>query len=74
MEYDDDAQMEEMHDIDEEPALDTYEDEDEDGNEDDRIQLLDESEKQANTNRITTKYMTKYERARVLGTRALQIR
>merc|ERR1712146_176631 len=27
----------------------------------------------ANINRITTKYMTKYERARVLGTRALQI-
>ncbi|XP_020288609.1 DNA-directed RNA polymerases I, II, and III subunit RPABC2 [Pseudomyrmex gracilis] len=25
------------------------------------------------SNRITTKYMTKYERARVLGTRALQI-
>ena len=25
------------------------------------------------TERITTKYMTKYERARVLGTRALQI-
>lgn len=24
--------------------------------------------------RITTRYMTKYERARVLGTRALQIR
>jgi hypothetical protein len=27
-----------------------------------------------NTVRVTTKYMTKYERARVLGTRALQIR
>ena len=27
----------------------------------------------ANTKRITTVYMTKYERARVLGTRALQI-
>lgn len=26
-----------------------------------------------NTKRITTPYMTKYERARVLGTRALQI-
>lgn len=25
-------------------------------------------------NRVTTKYMTKYERARILGTRALQIR
>ncbi|KAN0060387.1 subunit common to RNA polymerases I, II, and III [Thecaphora frezii] len=28
---------------------------------------------QANTERITTPYMTKYERARILGTRALQI-
>ncbi len=28
---------------------------------------------QANLKRITTPYMTKYERARVLGTRALQI-
>lgn len=28
----------------------------------------------ANENRTTTPYMTKYERARVLGTRALQIR
>jgi len=28
---------------------------------------------QLNTKRITTPYMTKYERARVLGTRALQI-
>lgn len=28
----------------------------------------------ANTERITTPYMTKYERARILGTRALQIR
>lgn len=28
---------------------------------------------QMNTKRITTPYMTKYERARVLGTRALQI-
>jgi DNA-directed RNA polymerases I, II, and III subunit RPABC2 len=28
---------------------------------------------QPNEERITTKYMTKYEKARVLGTRALQI-
>ena len=28
----------------------------------------------ASENRVTTPYMTKYERARVLGTRALQIR
>ena len=30
-------------------------------------------EAQPNAKRITTKYMTKYERARLLGTRALQI-
>lgn len=30
--------------------------------------------KEANKIRVTTPYMTKYERARVLGTRALQIR
>ncbi|BGP38910.1 subunit common to RNA polymerases I, II, and III [Rhodotorula kratochvilovae] len=28
---------------------------------------------EANTERVTTPYMTKYERARILGTRALQI-
>lgn len=28
----------------------------------------------ANAERVTTPYMTKYERARILGTRALQIR
>jgi hypothetical protein len=32
------------------------------------------AEKQPNKIRITTPYMTKYEKARVLGTRALQIR
>lgn len=30
--------------------------------------------RKANEKRITTPYMTKYERARILGTRALQIR
>lgn len=33
-----------------------------------------QGERQANKERITTPYLTKYERARVLGTRALQIR
>lgn len=31
-------------------------------------------EREANKVRVTTPYLTKYERARVLGTRALQIR
>lgn len=29
---------------------------------------------EANKERVTTPYMTKYEKARILGTRALQIR
>lgn len=33
-----------------------------------------EEQKQAQGPRKTSKYMTKYERARILGTRALQIR
>ncbi|GAA6024221.1 hypothetical protein JCM10207_006786 [Rhodosporidiobolus poonsookiae] len=33
----------------------------------------DEVPKEANKERVTTPYMTKYERARILGTRALQI-
>nr|ACQ58021.1 DNA-directed RNA polymerases I, II, and III subunit RPABC2 [Anoplopoma fimbria] len=38
------------------------------------VQILPAGEgQQANAKRITTPYMTKYERARVLGTRALQI-
>ncbi|CAL1274007.1 unnamed protein product [Larinioides sclopetarius] len=44
-------------------------------NEDDNIELLPASENQPQLNqkKITSPYMTKYERARVLGTRALQI-
>ena len=36
------------------------------------FKLSDEADKKS-TEKITTPYMTKYERARVLGTRALQI-
>ncbi|KAL3663344.1 DNA-directed RNA polymerases I, II, and III subunit RPABC2 [Phytophthora oleae] len=45
----------------------------EDRDQENKVQVLDESHKQPNAHRITTRYMTKYERARVLGTRALQI-
>jgi len=38
-----------------------------------RAEAIEVSEGQENTTRTTTKYMTKYERARILGTRALQI-
>uniref|UniRef100_A0A3B3D799 RNA polymerase II, I and III subunit F n=1 Tax=Oryzias melastigma TaxID=30732 RepID=A0A3B3D799_ORYME len=49
--------------------LENVEDEDQEN-----VQILPAGEgQQANQRRITTPYMTKYERARVLGTRALQI-
>ncbi|CAG2065207.1 unnamed protein product [Timema podura] len=60
-----------------------------DADDDDNIEELDQAEEEgeniellapgdaggsvAKSKRITTRYMTKYERARVLGTRALQI-
>jgi len=37
------------------------------------VALDTDAEKQLKKNRITSPYMTKYERARILGTRALQI-
>ncbi|KAH7723814.1 DNA-directed RNA polymerases IIIand III polypeptide [Aphelenchoides avenae] len=43
---------------------------DEDG---ERVQLLEGTAVTASTERVTTPFMTKYERARILGTRALQI-
>jgi DNA-directed RNA polymerase I, II, and III subunit RPABC2 len=79
MEYDDaghrDVEDEEVpeEELEEEvPAEDLFEGDDA-ANEDSKVQVLDESHKQPNAHRITTRYMTKYERARVLGTRALQI-
>jgi hypothetical protein len=45
--------------------------EDEDGN---RVEIRDGVPEGQPHVRITTRYMTKYERARILGTRALQIR
>lgn len=42
----------------------------------DNVDIIEEEAAQqaADRPRITTRYMTKYEKARVLGTRALQIR
>jgi len=37
------------------------------------VEFVDEGQKGGNKERITTKFLTKYEKARVLGTRALQI-
>lgn len=43
------------------------------GEGDEAIELRMGEPAEANQERITTKYMTKYEKARILGTRALQI-
>ncbi|CAH0474671.1 unnamed protein product [Peronospora belbahrii] len=79
MEYDDANHRDMEEEVPEEeleeeiPTEDLYEGGDDTVDEDNKLQILDESHKQPNANRITTRYMTKYERARVLGTRALQI-
>jgi DNA-directed RNA polymerase I, II, and III subunit RPABC2 len=64
---------EEVPEEEEEVEEDLYEGVEDGSAEDSKVQILDESHKQPNAQRITTRYMTKYERARVLGTRALQI-
>ncbi|KAK9905618.1 hypothetical protein WJX75_003178 [Coccomyxa subellipsoidea] len=38
-----------------------------------RMEILEQQAQPSDRPRITTRYMTKYERARILGTRALQI-
>lgn len=38
------------------------------------IPAAPQGDRQPNKERVTTPYLTKYERARILGTRALQIR
>lgn len=48
-------------------------DQDDGGEHIDLINTAELGERGASTKRITTRYMTKYERARILGTRALQI-
>lgn len=64
---------EDFDDAEDEP-LDELPDAEEDDAIDENIEVLPApAEGQKMTERITTNYMTKYERARVLGTRALQI-
>ncbi|XP_070556221.1 DNA-directed RNA polymerases I, II, and III subunit RPABC2-like [Ptychodera flava] len=56
---------------DEDPGLDDLENPEDDG---ENIDILPQGDTpQESMRKITTPYMTKYERARVLGTRALQI-
>ncbi|XP_013779187.1 DNA-directed RNA polymerases I, II, and III subunit RPABC2-like [Limulus polyphemus] len=66
----DDIGGDDFEDVEEEENLDEV-----DQNEEENIDILPSSEQQPQQNqkRITTEYMTKFERARVLGTRALQI-
>ncbi|CEG49660.1 dna-directed rna polymerases and iii subunit rpabc2-like [Plasmopara halstedii] len=68
---DDEIPEEEMEE--ELPTDELFEGGDDGADQENKVQVLDESHKQPNAHRITTRYMTKYERARVLGTRALQI-
>uniref|UniRef100_A0A0N5AH58 RPB6 homolog n=1 Tax=Syphacia muris TaxID=451379 RepID=A0A0N5AH58_9BILA len=63
MEGDEYGEEEQMDDLDLEAPDDDAE----------RVQVVEDSEKTASSERVTTPFMTKYERARVLGTRALQI-
>ncbi|VDN23616.1 unnamed protein product [Gongylonema pulchrum] len=63
MDGDEFGDEEQMDDLDLEPADDEAE----------RIPVVEEGEKTASAERVTTPFMTKYERARILGTRALQI-
>ncbi|XP_078286643.1 DNA-directed RNA polymerases I, II, and III subunit RPABC2 [Rhinoraja longicauda] len=59
-------------DADEDEAMDDLDNVEEEDRE--NVEILPAADgHQANLKRITTSYMTKYERARVLGTRALQI-
>ncbi|CAI4224317.1 unnamed protein product [Auanema sp. JU1783] len=50
---------------------DMEQNEEDDGHE--RVDIIDADKGTASQDRVTTPFMTKYERARVLGTRALQI-
>ncbi|VDM96115.1 unnamed protein product [Thelazia callipaeda] len=63
MDADDYGDDDQMDDLELEPADDDVE----------RMQVLEGEGKTPSADRVTTPFMTKYERARILGTRALQI-
>ncbi|XP_013403508.1 DNA-directed RNA polymerases I, II, and III subunit RPABC2 [Lingula anatina] len=66
--FDDD----DLDEVEDEP-LDEVENADDEGEQVDVLPASDGGQKVEPKERVTTPYMTKYERARVLGTRALQI-
>ncbi|XP_015512140.1 DNA-directed RNA polymerases I, II, and III subunit RPABC2 [Neodiprion pinetum] len=71
-EFDGDEVVDDFDDVDDDDNIE-LEQQEEDG---ENIELLAAGDTQGSvqkSKRITTRYMTKYERARVLGTRALQI-
>lgn len=77
--------MAEEEDFGEDTIMDDYEEPDEpeeepqegeeggEAMEQDPAEIIDQPTQASDKPRITTRYMTKYERARILGTRALQI-
>ncbi|CAO4365230.1 Protein CBR-RPB-6 [Caenorhabditis briggsae] len=67
----DDNEMEDV--IEEEQQRPDHEEEDDDNNVDENFELFDQGKAVPTSEHVTTPFMTKYERARVLGTRALQI-
>uniref|UniRef100_A0A1B6LZK0 DNA-directed RNA polymerases I, II, and III subunit RPABC2 n=1 Tax=Graphocephala atropunctata TaxID=36148 RepID=A0A1B6LZK0_9HEMI len=72
-EFEPDDVGEDFDEVEDDADIDEIDQQEEDG---ENIELLNAQDVRGGvqkSNRITTKYMTKYERARVLGTRALQI-
>ncbi|XP_059477543.1 DNA-directed RNA polymerases I, II, and III subunit RPABC2 [Neocloeon triangulifer] len=71
-EFDHDEPGDDFDDVEEDENIDEMDQQEEEG---ENIELIGSAEALAvqKSKRITTPYMTKYERARVLGTRALQI-
>lgn len=75
-EYEDNDFDDDYQEVDEPEEMDDLGNEEEGAEGDtENIEILpsDQGEGQKSTKRVTTPYLTKYERARVLGTRALQI-
>uniref|UniRef100_A0A7E4ZZD5 RPB6 homolog n=1 Tax=Panagrellus redivivus TaxID=6233 RepID=A0A7E4ZZD5_PANRE len=73
MAEDDDYDVNDMDDADFDDVDEPMDDIDVDAPEEDNIAFVEPGQQVPAENRVTTPFMTKYERARILGTRALQI-
>uniref|UniRef100_T1IY42 DNA-directed RNA polymerases I, II, and III subunit RPABC2 n=1 Tax=Strigamia maritima TaxID=126957 RepID=T1IY42_STRMM len=71
--YEPDDGPEEFDDVEDDDNLDEIDQAEDDGDNIDLLPMNEASHSQQPNKRITTPFITKYERARVLGTRALQI-